>query len=329
MEENYGDALKAFGGVPPLWPHSPRWIRDDDVYADVLRKSGTAGILFRADAANQKRLDQRWSAFNANAAAFSVTLGEKRATTREWNEACARTAGWAGLVASSVGSRDMDALHTKESFVKRYSNDIIANGMDFSMPDGPVMKRPCDKCKTPCFSECAMCGEAFCGVACLKAALRTHRSTCKRVWEQIGCFCSTIDHLEMKFTLPHDEYTAAIGSSSICFPFKTPTSSNSNARPDQPKAKPKAKPKKTRGAGGSADGKENEKNANADAKTGAKVRTCGRCDARDVSWRACGGCRKTYYCGKECQRADWPSHKETCKPAFMYVGHSETTIADS
>eukprot|EP00982_Pelagococcus_subviridis_P003587 26893-Pelagococcus_subviridis.AAC.12 len=121
----------------------------------------------------------------------------------------------------------------------------------------------------------------------------------------------------MKFTLPADEYTAAIGSSSICFPFKTPEvaqratrrDSNSNARPDQLKAKPK----KTRGAGGSADGKENEKNANADAKTGAKVRTCGRCDARDVSWRACGGCRKTYYCGKECQRADWPSHKETCK----------------
>jgi len=153
MEENYGDALKAFGGVPPLWPHSPRWIRDDDVYADVLRKSDEAvpGIsqmarLFRADAANQKRLDQRWSAFNANAAALSVTLGEKRATTREWNEACARTAGWAGLVASSVGAADMDATHTKESFVKRYSNDIIANGMDFSMPDGPVMKRPCDKC---------------------------------------------------------------------------------------------------------------------------------------------------------------------------------------
>ena len=71
----------------------------------------------------------------------------------------------------------MDATHTKESFVKRYSNDIIANGMDFSMPDGPVMKRPCDKCKTPCFSECAMCGEAFCGVACLKAPSTKRHAT--------------------------------------------------------------------------------------------------------------------------------------------------------
>lgn len=27
----------------------------------------------------------------------------------------------------------------------------------------------------------------------------------------------------------------------------------------------------------------------------------------------CAGCRKTFYCSRECQRADWPKHKSQCK----------------
>jgi hypothetical protein len=28
---------------------------------------------------------------------------------------------------------------------------------------------------------------------------------------------------------------------------------------------------------------------------------------------SCTACRRVLYCGRECQKADWPAHKETCK----------------
>lgn len=32
---------------------------------------------------------------------------------------------------------------------------------------------------------------------------------------------------------------------------------------------------------------------------------------------ACSGCHMVQYCSKECQRADWPHHKQTCRSPFM------------
>ncbi len=31
-------------------------------------------------------------------------------------------------------------------------------------------------------------------------------------------------------------------------------------------------------------------------------------------WRKCAGCRSTFYCGVDCQAADWTQHRQLCRP---------------
>ncbi len=40
---------------------------------------------------------------------------------------------------------------------------------------------------------------------------------------------------------------------------------------------------------------------------------CGRSEEDGETFNRCSRCKKVYYCGRECQRADWPKHKPTCK----------------
>lgn len=40
-------------------------------------------------------------------------------------------------------------------------------------------------------------------------------------------------------------------------------------------------------------------------------RACCLCSKKGP-WQACGGCKKVYYCGQDCQRSDWSKHKPTC-----------------
>jgi hypothetical protein len=39
---------------------------------------------------------------------------------------------------------------------------------------------------------------------------------------------------------------------------------------------------------------------------------CQVCFTSDSGNRLCGKCKKVYYCGKECQRQDWSTHKKVC-----------------
>ena len=39
---------------------------------------------------------------------------------------------------------------------------------------------------------------------------------------------------------------------------------------------------------------------------------CGKAQGRDASFAVCGRCRKTRYCGKECQTRHWRQHKAEC-----------------
>ncbi|KAJ7575538.1 hypothetical protein C8J56DRAFT_1031581 [Mycena floridula] len=41
---------------------------------------------------------------------------------------------------------------------------------------------------------------------------------------------------------------------------------------------------------------------------------CARCSKTDSDLKICVKCRITRYCSKECQKADWSTHKKTCQP---------------
>ncbi len=40
---------------------------------------------------------------------------------------------------------------------------------------------------------------------------------------------------------------------------------------------------------------------------------CAHCKQRKDKLLQCAGCKSVKYCGKECQRSDWPNHKTVCK----------------
>jgi len=42
------------------------------------------------------------------------------------------------------------------------------------------------------------------------------------------------------------------------------------------------------------------------------MRSCNVCKKFGLSLPKCSGCKKVYYCSKECQNSDWKTHKEIC-----------------
>lgn len=49
------------------------------------------------------------------------------------------------------------------------------------------------------------------------------------------------------------------------------------------------------------------------SKEKVEAHTCNSCKKQGEQFQRCGRCKKVYYCGKDCQKNDWPTHKETCK----------------
>lgn len=50
-------------------------------------------------------------------------------------------------------------------------------------------------------------------------------------------------------------------------------------------------------------------NTNQNAETGK----CAHCGKSAVNLKRCGICHKVFYCGHDCQKADWTAHKADCK----------------
>ncbi len=44
----------------------------------------------------------------------------------------------------------------------------------------------------------------------------------------------------------------------------------------------------------------------------AMMRMCQRCELTEQKMARCGGCMRTYYCSRECQKADWEVHRGHC-----------------
>jgi hypothetical protein len=41
--------------------------------------------------------------------------------------------------------------------------------------------------------------------------------------------------------------------------------------------------------------------------------SCASCGAKGNEMKVCVRCQGPRYCGRECQRADWPQHKRVCR----------------
>lgn len=41
---------------------------------------------------------------------------------------------------------------------------------------------------------------------------------------------------------------------------------------------------------------------------------CGRPEGKGENFNRCSRCKARYYCSRNCQRADWPTHKASCSP---------------
>ncbi|PAA58824.1 hypothetical protein BOX15_Mlig032808g1, partial [Macrostomum lignano] len=44
-----------------------------------------------------------------------------------------------------------------------------------------------------------------------------------------------------------------------------------------------------------------------------RIGACSQCGKGAGSCRRCGACTNRWYCGRECQRKDWPMHKQECQ----------------
>ena len=45
-----------------------------------------------------------------------------------------------------------------------------------------------------------------------------------------------------------------------------------------------------------------------------KPPVCGNCQLAKPDLKVCSRCMKVSYCGRECQKAHYPSHKSQCAP---------------
>lgn len=68
------------------------------------------------------------------------------------------------------------------------------------------------------------------------------------------------------------------------------------------------------------------------ALAGEKILNCAQCNtthgADDAALLCCGKCKRVKYCGRECQRSDWVSHKVICAPLARGLGKGQMFIGN-
>ena len=48
--------------------------------------------------------------------------------------------------------------------------------------------------------------------------------------------------------------------------------------------------------------------------------SCAHCDKKSASLQTCSRCHKAQYCGRDCQKAAWKTHKKDCSPSAQPAG---------
>lgn len=53
---------------------------------------------------------------------------------------------------------------------------------------------------------------------------------------------------------------------------------------------------------------------------------CGRREMRPLDFKKCSGCRQAFYCGPECQRDDWQSHRQGERRSVFRAGRADSSL---
>lgn len=296
--DEYDDCL--CGGVPAVWPHSPRWPTDavaqsrvlTDLVPEALRSMFSMSSFILETYKKQRMMDVAWVHFNTLKDKYHAD-GILR-TIPEWVELLCVPTGWDGEPVLKSGREGPDPLQARtlkcgaHDFAHLYK-DFLALAPNVASISRHSLQRKYDYCEKPTTGECAVCGEACCSRECMLKLGRSHRSECEMVHENGGSLASLLTLFEMKDDLTPDEFNAATGG---FFPAIAS------------------------GARGS-DSRVGKKAASRVAVEGWN-KVCGRpgCN-KDSCAMKCSKCRVIYYCGRECQTKDWKAHKRVCAQMAM------------
>ena len=266
-------------GMPPLWPHPPRWPFDPELtqrYARELKYP----LMMITPPEQQRIPDMAHRHFN-----YLIHLHEKDGDVRPASE-------WASIVCGPscwepyhLGSDQTSC--TAVEFKSRMDKEVFGGiGFRFArayeIPEKPIPVY-CDnvKCGKECTSVCGCCGEVYCSRKCMKKDWSRHRQVCEQVYDQMGYIDSFITQMEMKENLSDKEIEIAFGIKDA-------------SKVDEMKAEAKVE------------------SALKAIKLGESLGSCHTCNMPGAM-NECHGCGVAIYCNEACQRHHWPVHKRECK----------------
>ncbi|GMH54594.1 hypothetical protein TrRE_jg13200 [Triparma retinervis] len=269
-------------GVPPLFPHPPRWPNDSSLKHSIWNvfcggkkpSSMLYGMVLGPDIANytnQRSMDNSWRLFLQACRGVGEDM---QMNSKKMIEELLTPSGWE-VDPSLVPDGDMS--------VKQFQMEIVSamqTGRLHLTPSNEPSRQAkglCEVCKTPCLSEC-ICGENFCSRACLKKGWKTHQNICDTVIENNSIACS-FTHLE--FLLPKFGSGCSPNQVHGFLPW----------------------------TGGLLDGEA------LDRVTKEQKQVCSDCGkVATKKLLKCGGCLATRYCNRDCQMRHWKfGHKKECK----------------